>query len=41
MGFGFHRMGERPVVDAEILKTIGLRDAVLVSFLSGFPKAKN
>ncbi|KAF4119733.1 hypothetical protein GMORB2_4399 [Geosmithia morbida] len=25
LGFGFHPIGERPVVDAEILKTIGIR----------------
>lgn len=30
VGYGFHVMGERPVVDAEILKTIGCRPAPLV-----------
>lgn len=30
VGYGFHNMGERPVMDAEILKTIGCRPVSLV-----------
>lgn len=31
VGYGFHAMGFRPVVDANILKTIGDRETMVVS----------